>query len=147
MSTTIYEAHDALCGAVIAYGKGISPDDPVVRKAVAKALGLKRLRAARFEPVLEKALSTSRIELRDDKLYPIYDKRVESAPKTEKPTETHTPPAPPKRPKQYMGRLLESRLNTLSKDMPEGRATATFCHCPNCGVPLLLEGAVRVAND
>ena len=145
MSTTIYEAHDALCGAVIAYGKGISPDDPLVRKAVAKALGLKRLRAARFDPVLDKALSTSRIELRDNKLYPIYDKRAVPEPETKQ--KSIKDPPPPQRPRQYMGRLLESRLNTLSKDMPEGRATATFCHCPNCGVPLLLEGSVRVVND
>lgn len=151
------KAADALVSKVIAFEKGLPTQDKTARAAVAKALARKRLHQSKFDEVLKTALDSKRIEEREGRLYPATFKQLDPATKTasndkkaekavtEKVRSPH-PPNPP--PKNYMGMLLEGRLNDKSRELPDGRkATATFCHCPACGVRLLLEGSVVVAPE
>ena len=151
------KAADALVSKVIAFEKGLPTNDKTVRSAVAKSLSRKRLHQSKFDEVLQTALASRRIEEREGRLYPVTFKQLEPSAKNALPEnkeraltveKARSPHPSTPRPKNYMGMMLEGRLNDKSRELPDGRkATATFCHCPACGVRLLLEGSVVVAPE
>jgi hypothetical protein len=133
--------------ALIAGAAGVPINGKSLRKKVATALGLSRLRAKRYEEVVEAATNTGRVVKVGEYLYP-------SEPTSSKPARNPSPsPAAPivaqkssvkktsrttKKAggtgKRTMGYLLHAKLRDASKNMPEGsRAAELFCHCPHCG--------------
>lgn len=143
-------AEELVNATLLAGAAGLPLAGKEIRKTVAVALGLSRLRADRYSDVVSEATSTGQIIKVGESLYP-------SEPRSSEPTKTPKPsPTSPtavqassvtktslatKRVggtgKRTMGYLLQAKLRNESKSMSKGSSAAElFCNCPHCGKQL-----------
>ena len=144
------EAATRLARRVGLHEGGLSSSDQRCRDVEKSSLGMSRLSSAKYDAVV--ALAKDSFGLRQVGGVFLAETPREDSPqeaqarkaeKTQGARQAKKPPPPKDRPKAHLGRVLESRLNERTRELPDGsEAAELFCHCPNCGTALVLGGQI-----